>query len=1738
MSDLAQRIAAAEADREAALEEVTRLTTEMQAAQRQLARLLRLNPDLTGPAIARAEATIARLEIELETARATMEESDRRLGALQREQELVGLLGELPATELPIALLPVRLETRFVTRDSTTELLVRVYPDDIHVDTHEPGLTADERLWGRAFWEQTWRAGTGSDEVAQARRSQAWAQLARRFDPQRATWIAWTLRPTNAADRPAEPITEDRALPVAPQFPEPASRDDSWTRAPLVQALPDRWVLLGYRGGERVLTQVGNPIPETLAAGPDPAAPPPPSDTAADTLVLDEGMRWLVDFETAEENGMAFRVGITVPATGAQVGFETLLVIGVRASAATRQAGELEELLTAQLYTSGLAFVPSGTPTNNTSAESSGFSPRDPAVFKTTPPMEPVSALPGSDGAVAARLLGAAPDLIGRLDHASEACSEDERAMLTALWPATGGYFLEQMLASTFDAAAVGSARRHTIDHVRSAGPLPLLRAGAQPYGILPVSSLDRWTARDGEDAFVRVLRALRDRWTGAIPHVPRIDRSAESTDPARTILDVLGEDAHSSSYAARLLFDSEMFSLSGLHLNPQPFAPLEQRRSMLRQLLDGLGLDWTPRLLETVPAERSFALNGSTPAAPPEAAPVPAPDYIRWLRESAFDAIRDETGLPGEPPRTLRYLLLRHAVLMAYATTAFRIQLAAGAAQPANVREPGAVDVLGAESRTTGRHPDHGLPGIEGRALHELTAADHGAAAELDELRASLARLETLPEPKLDRLLAGALDLFAYRLDAWVTSLATRRLEQMRAVTSHGVIFGGYGWLEDVRPAPPRPPVDPPEGVEAPLSVDPRSAGFIHAPSLNQATTAAILRSGSLSRKDEAGDLFDIDLSSRRVRVAEWLLDGVRQGQPLGVLLGYRFERGLHDRHLDQFIAVFRKIAPFGELLKAQVVMEAADAEVTRLRSLGHPELAAARASVDALRTRLDQLQAEQAALPNQLALATVQADRLRTRNNQLAGRIRSLQAMILRFESMHPPRSTEHLEAQLFPLESEQAGMADELAAANDRVTSLTARRATIGRAITLTEQQLREAEQRVTQLSGLPHPDLAAAEVAAAEARQQYEQLLDAYRRAFLFPDGADERAFESVAAVHVVDGLALLEMWRAGEIPFGRRGLPEAGTAHHAALIAELDALADAVDGVRDALVGESVHQLAQGRTDRAGADLDAISGGEMPPPELEVLRTPRGGASVTHRVLGFVDVTGAGAAAWPGSGNSVRAEAEPGVNDFAARVLGDPRRVRFQVDYLDAVTQEPLLAVDVRLSDLPLAPIDLLILSQATERERYPDAEQLIEYFLRRDRPAEVPSSTAVRVSTGPVPDADAGELSLGEALDLAHAAGKLVSAARPLTDADLTHPEEVPAFTADVVELRARADRAHARLRELVDQLRAEIPADAEAGPAADSGAPTSTEAAPVTTDAADAERETLRELLARAALFGVPHSIPTSAVRGLLEQANSVERLLARRVAELEQIATQIDVATAAPETLRDHELARMTVIFGAGFRVLPHYRPPHLATLIEAFAGSVAAQGGDPFAACTFLSNIARVRPAVDRLSTALHYAEALGAAPEVHVGQLPFDPQDLWAALPHPGGVPRDGVLSLLATLPDTLDADSPVAGFWIDEWVEVVPAADVTTGIAFNFDEPAAQAPQAILLAVPPDASPTWNLAALEAIVRESLSLAKIRAVAPELLDQHTDLGRALPAIYLSLNLKNDTISTDLSRLTSG
>jgi hypothetical protein len=270
-----------------------------------------------------------------------------------------------------------------------------------------------------------------------------------------------------------------------------------------------------------------------------------------------------------------------------------------------------------------------------------------------------------------------------------------------------------------------------------------------------------------------------------------------------------------------------------------------------------------------------------------------------------------------------------------------------------------------------------------------------------------------------------------------------------------------------------------------------------------------------------------------------------------------------------------------------------------------------------------------------------------------------------------------------------------------------------------------------------------------------------------------------------------------------------------------------------------------------------------------------------------------------------------------------------------------------------------------------------------------------------------------------------------------------------------------------------------------------------------------------------------VPEAVPVSA-RGsaapapLLAQARAVAAEAARRVEQAQGLSDPRQ---------------RLETVFGRGFRVLPLVRPANAQDVGKALAGSDALLGGDPPKALSWLQGVSRVRPGASRLSAALGYAAALErkSALDLKVAQLPFAAGERWVALkPGAGKGFPPGKISLVVHLPGPFQPAQPLAGLVLDEWVETVPAPEVTTGVSFNFDAPGARPPQAILLAVAPPGPAQWKLETLEQTLLETLELAQLRALDPQALGGDELLRRALPALYVSANLAGEELSTDFAR----
>lgn len=1833
--------------------------------------------------------------------RRALEERQRRLEGLKQQHEdaLGRIKGELadlnPAfwtewtdprkhadkmnDDIPVALFPLRLETRFKTVPGRAgpqpQLWVRIYPDDCLVDTFEETLSEVEVSSARMFWREYFRAASVENEERAA-----WRALVASHGSGRASWIVRNFRPLNPlapgdplgdATRETKPQSKAagelilvvsagttltaadmaalgpywtavwkadansaletaalnaltalvgamRADELATQFKpynlgeKPAAtftraattvrvfflilpgdeeqdvKTRSWMKAARAELLPERFVLLGYQNGAEVLNELSAPVQAPFAVSPDPVAAPEAQFQFDEhgNLSVGEDLRWMLDFDEAVKRGMGFRVDLT-PQLAA--GFDRLFVLGIRlGSDAARGKTELESLFTHHYFSrTGFALLPQGSATNNTDDANSAYSRTDDAdssydfAFKGKAQFtETDDALAKRDGQWFAESLGLDTQWLKQVPHAGGVDQCEARAMNTALWPATLGYFMDTLLEPVFNDDDIYYTRWFFNRFVSGRGMVPAIRMGRQPYGILPttafskiqwvfggetVSYVDysrkfqeqRGTAfKDWLWKFNGALDQLRDLWRTMaldVSHVGRQDKDAH-----QTLLDIVG--LHPASvefhqrYANTKAQEHNIASMWQLFISWQTLPANELHNEAFSRLVElGYTGAEVPLLFDLFWKVSANRLNGPViqEGALSETDPLRIVttnnrNYIEWLHEWArvsFDTVRVQDGFAGnQTPNALLYILLKHALELGYYDAGVRAlddaQLLDGQQKKALRAEPhffqiqeagiapsaaGGASAAGATSTMAQKSRYEVLysPNVAVTGDSRTSLADHltrgiGALWSTRYLAEQLVALETLgrtPTARLERLLAEHLDCCAYRLDAWMSGLVNFQLASMRYArrvdnegveqgVSHrkGIYVGAYGWLENVRPenkslTPVRLAGEldeifnarQPKGQDVPLVRDDTNEGYIHAPSVNHAVTAAVLRNGYISNATPAHpELLKVKLSSERVRLALGIIEGIRNGQSLAALLGYQFERGLHDRYAfaesDQFIYPLRRV----------------------------------------------------------------------------------------------------------FPL-----------------------------------------------------------------------------YTRPEDLPEGV---AIEAVEARNVVNGINLIRHVKNAsaanrKYPFGfpNTRLPDANPAQQKVINTEVDRLLDLYDALADLAIAEGVHQVVMGNYDRAAATLDAYGQATFPPVP-DVVQTPRSGIALTHRIGLQFDANAASAA-----GDNPRAKAEPAMNQWLAGLLPDAARVGCTVKYVEAATGAANSVV-VTQAELGLQPLDLLYIMNPDNLQARSELEDRVRDLVLGNAALAIRPDLPLQISylEGAAPD-----YSFFEVAPLLRSLRALLLRSRSLRASDVALPTEGQPDTAAVATLvRSRADflptdlagEKTIRLLPLQAKLAAVFPA---AGPV------TATILADI-----DAYLSDIIGACSALARYGLPqtgtgifHETRGGIFRQLLKKAADIaqrwqgklddydalmltlptlageperielllnaERLVAtqftdpagntsaqilllvqskelafrarrktfddlKKVADTElsvvlgkvktllpvagfdvqevttedeekqivilaediqtrtnQLIDDLDKRVAAiGKKLTDHDGAApgdkrvqlltdaARIAFGDDFALVPSFTLPSRqgAEWNNAYAGRELLLDyqkstlNNDFPLDDWLHGAARVREKMRHIENLYFLAEAFGKpAPELRPVQFPYSADAPWMALEFPPAAKTtlERELLLYTThYAQDFDPALPQCGLLLDEWTEVVPADTETTGITFHFDKPNSEPPQAILLATPTQFRGGWQWRDLVDTLHETLDMARIRAVEPKQLD-NTDLSVFLPATILATTWQPITIAADLS-----
>jgi len=448
----------------------------------------------------------------------------------------------------------------------------------------------------------------------------------------------------------------------------------------------------------------------------------------------------------------------------------------------------------------------------------------------------------------------------------------------------------------------------------------------------------------------------------------------------------------------------------------------------------------------------------------------------------------------------------------------------------------------------------------------------------------------------------------------------------------------------------------------------------------------------------------------------------------------------------------------------------------------------------------------------------------------------------------------------------------------------------------------------------------------------------------------------------------------------------------------------------------------------------------------------------------------------------------------------------------RVTYNDATHQgADRASLDVSLAHLQADPLDTLAMASAADIAQSSELEQRLLYAALASLPGDATNDQIV-FERDPAWSQD--RISFPELLVLARSLRDLLGNVRPLAPQDLIEPQQTqPGTLVEMNELRARATAALNALNTAINQLDTAVTALRAASPAAS---------------------DEVRKRLIDVSWFGVPGSIPISrqgADAGpqskLAEQGDALLKGLRQRYNDASAMNNGLPATGAKPADV----IAVLQKVFDPSLVVLPRFTPPNGAALASTFGDSSTLLSGQNEAPARWLQQLTHLRPAVSRFDAAVSLARILAGAdaPGFTLGQLPYQANDRWLALPLVAGapLPTSGHVSLVAWMSGAYDPSQSHSGLLVDDWPERIPGTVASTGLAFHYEEPKARAPQSLLLAFNSDAETrVWNEDLLLAILNETIDLTKIRSVD---LDTIQDVGQILPALYFAFNLAQETIA---------
>lgn len=642
-------------------------------------------------------------------------------------------------------LLPLKIESRFYEpspQNNNWRLRVRLIPDDISIDNHNPLVSEEEFSATDTFYNSV------NGDMDSLNVEDAWSVFAREVGKERAAWLVRKFEPK---------ISNEQYAGIG--RPDNFQDDIRFSQLRGLPEIIEIWMAIDKNEPIKIkeLKLKRNEI-ESLEIV---------------DFNKNEGKRWWNSYTKAKEVGMATEIELDESRPD---NIDVLYAVGISDEAP-------DQLFQSHRDKGSLSILNLGDSTNTVSGK--------PAVNMDEDINTWLDIARGQTASGTWELGSALTGLGDKLEPIQGPVNakpwELNNALVNCLWPVLWGHSLKDIwgLGSNVHYAGLWAG-----DVLYPEGALPPIRIRQQPYGIIPATSLTQWKVNKKDPFIERLLLPslikLRKIWAKSARNSGTIVDA--DSDKA---LEILGQTPSSNRYMYRNFFSLNIFSLlyhgflSGLNFDTLNNWWMEKVSAIL-----GLGLE---------PKRRYASVGYPQHLDLPLVEPDNLPEDISW--QDAIDIIKNmppkmlidpeqvKTMFGGVMPNSLLLRLLIHS-------------LTVGMAEVSRSSFSKIDTVLEKEFDLSAKPTKLAMDAFK---FTSTSMKSSPSRSLLNNFYNYLDVIRNTPVEHIERAFRSVLDSAAYRIDPWITGYAWRKFKTLNTQRPDYVL-GVYGWVDSPKPGNPGP--------------------------------------------------------------------------------------------------------------------------------------------------------------------------------------------------------------------------------------------------------------------------------------------------------------------------------------------------------------------------------------------------------------------------------------------------------------------------------------------------------------------------------------------------------------------------------------------------------------------------------------------------------------------------------------------------------------------------------------------------------------------------------------------------------------------------------------------------------------------------------------------------------------------------------------------------------------------